>query len=400
VLEDALFAAGAILPTNYQSAGLGRLSWTRSSRTDKGVSSLATWVSCRLEVDDAWWDNCGGGAELLRLLEAQLPPTVRVFDAQLVPRRFSARVSCTTRTYHYYLPLRTLTLPEPFAADGELLAARLAALSAALRRFEGTHPFHNFTKRSLYRPPPQNGGRNTDADADVEEYADAEGEAKDEAPLLPSAVSSDRVVGSFERQCFWYTRPPASRDPDVVGNQHFRRVLYANCSAAMETVGGQPCVRLTLVGESFLLHQIRKMVATALAVARGLLPADFVGAALCRPARTRVPMAPASTLLLADAAFRPFRPDTSGGAPDPSVPPRLLQAGEAVQARMDAWAAEKLLPTLSAALADASWDEFVLDNLAAMCPEAADLEVLLEEAAAYKLARKEHEGQPWDKIRL
>ena len=36
--------------------------------------------------------------------------------------------------------------------------------------------------------------------------------------------------------------------------------------------------------------QIRKMVATALAVARGVLPAEFIDASLCRPCRTRTPV--------------------------------------------------------------------------------------------------------------
>ena len=57
--------------------------------------------------------------------------------------------------------------------------------------------------------------------------------------------------------------------------------------------------------------QIRKMVATALAVARGTLTPDFVDATLTRPCRARTPTAPAATLLLADAAFYPFASDTS-----------------------------------------------------------------------------------------
>lgn len=175
----------------------------------------------------------------------------------------------------------------------------------------------------------------------------------------------------------------------------FRRVLFADCSLLTELVGGEPCVRLTLVGESFLLHQIRKMVATALAVARGHLPPAFIPAALCRPARTRVPMVGAATLLLADASFRPFRPDTSTGAPDPAHSARQLDASEAVRARVDGWAAASLLPPLGAALADAAWDEFVEKNLVDMCAEPEDAALLLEQAEAYKASRQEREGTPW-----
>ena len=39
VLQQAIYDAGAILPSNY--GNLHKIGWTRSSRTDKGVHSLA-----------------------------------------------------------------------------------------------------------------------------------------------------------------------------------------------------------------------------------------------------------------------------------------------------------------------------------------------------------------------
>ena len=50
-----VFVGGILLP-NYRSRGLQRLKWSRSSRTDKGVSSLCTVVSLRAEIDPAAWD--------------------------------------------------------------------------------------------------------------------------------------------------------------------------------------------------------------------------------------------------------------------------------------------------------------------------------------------------------
>jgi len=218
VLEDALLSAGLILATNYGSAGLGRLGWSRSSRTDKGVSSLATWVTCRLEVDEAWWDAHGAGGEgLVRRLEPHLPPAVRVFQASIVPRRFQARENCCTRSYHYYLPLRVLTAPA--AADGGLLTERLAALSAALRLFEGTHPFHNFTKRALYRPPTRRGGGAGEDEEEAEEEEGAAGRERAPPEAAEAAEATERVAGSIARGCYWYTQPPGRGDPDVVGNQ-------------------------------------------------------------------------------------------------------------------------------------------------------------------------------------
>ena len=50
------------------------------------------------------------------------------------------------------------------------------------------------------------------------------------------------------------------------------------CSAA--AVQGQPWVRLCVVGQSFMMHQIRKMVGLAVAVFRGAAPEDAISMAL------------------------------------------------------------------------------------------------------------------------
>lgn len=53
-----------------------------------------------------------------------------------------------------------------------------------------------------------------------------------------------------------------------------------------------------------MLHQIRHMVAMAVAVARGNLPLELLEASLATPARINLPLAPPSTLMLMGAVFR------------------------------------------------------------------------------------------------
>ena len=421
VLEDALFRAGHVLRTNYRSPGLSRLHWSRSSRTDKGVSSTATFVSCRLEAPPEAWAHDAAGGPLVERLNAQLPPHVRCFAALPVPRSFCARRSCMSRAYHYLLPLRALTAatpaagevvgvagPPPSAADAALVAQRLAALDAALRSFEGTHAFHNFTKRSRYAPPPgaaagvrqgagaeEGLGDEDDADtADDDEDAPPQGAAK----ALPAdggggaawAAPPD-VVGTYEPGgMYWLTAPPDAGG-DRLGPSHFRTVLRCRAAASPEALplpgggAGEPFVRISVEGESFMLHQIRKMVGTALAVARGTLPAAFIPAALAKPCRTRTPVAPAATLVLSGATFMPFRPDThkaqgeEGAAPPPQ---RSLASPAHVAAAVDEWSAVHLLPSLAPALASAEWEEF-LRNLGTACPPAADVDAVLVAAEAW-----------------
>jgi tRNA pseudouridine38-40 synthase len=74
-------------------------------------------------------------------------------------------------------------------------------------------------------------------------------------------------------------------------------------------------VRVTVRDDSFMLYQIRKMVATAVAVALGHYPPELIPASLTRPARVVTPIAPPSTLYLRDAEFVPFAKNKRAAAP-------------------------------------------------------------------------------------
>ena len=64
VLETALFRAGSILQSNL--GALGKIGWTRSSRTDKGVHSLAT-VRTRWTLPEHLRHCVAGAAAALRV---------------------------------------------------------------------------------------------------------------------------------------------------------------------------------------------------------------------------------------------------------------------------------------------------------------------------------------------
>lgn len=104
------------------------------------------------------------------------PRQVRVFSIQRVSKSWNARSECIRRTYSYYLPAAALGL----ALDGgQHDAQRLALLAAAWQRFEGTHPFHNYTKRRLYREGEGGAGaggrrRKSRAERDAEAAAGSE----------------------------------------------------------------------------------------------------------------------------------------------------------------------------------------------------------------------------------
>ena len=365
-LEDALFAAGGVKTSNYRSRALARLKWSRSSRTDKGVSSLATVVSLRLELDPAVWDADQGGdyeaKALCAKINAHLPETVRVFGVYSTPKSFQARRACVRRTYDYLLPARCLGIsgissqgtqgtassgvgipgdvPWPGAprAAAQSPAETLALFRDALSKFEGSHYFHNYTRRAAYSRGKDTDGngkgrgsrgrdlspdRASDADSDV---LDSETEEAQTEEALERGEEDEKIsepvarhVGSRRDGVYWLLERDEN---DLVGIKHNRRIV-SFVAGDVETltldtqsrVSSEPFVRVTVRGDSFMLYQIRKMVATAVAVALGHYPPELIPASLTRPARVVTPIAPPSTLYLRDAEFVPFAKNKRAAAP-------------------------------------------------------------------------------------
>lgn len=165
MLELALLRAGLIAASNYGE--LRKIRWSRSSRTDKGVHSLATVIGCRVVTDqpDEQFALDPEGQGLAARINAHLPPSVRVSGAwpqcrtglprgggggedvrwhggtrdngqaphlcsppavapqvlscQRVNKKFIARRACEQRGYTYFLPAHVLGLAPLDAATGD-----------------------------------------------------------------------------------------------------------------------------------------------------------------------------------------------------------------------------------------------------------------------------------------
>ena len=108
-----------------------------------------------------------------------------------------------------------------------------------------------------------------------------------------------------------------------------------------------------------MLYQIRKMIATAVAVSLGHCPLEFLPASLSRPCRAAMPLAPASTLYLYDVEFMKFRVNLEPGQPNRAD---RIDPSPAVREDLSRFRREKLEPALAPALASREWDEFT-ENL-------------------------------------
>ncbi|KAL9703637.1 hypothetical protein quinque_007155 [Culex quinquefasciatus] len=176
-------------------------------------------------------------------LNKDLPEQIRVFAVKRVTKGFNSKSNCDARTYTYTLPTVA------FAAHDEEVSVetyrapedRIQKVQETLKLFEGTKNFHNFTSRKEFIDP-----------------------------------SVKRFIMSFE------------------------------CEAPFVPEGTTvEFATIKIKGQSFMLHQIRKMVGLTLAVVRGLTPPETITKAF-EETRYGVPTAPGLGLVLSRIHYEKY----------------------------------------------------------------------------------------------
>ena len=142
----------ALLKTNYislsNSVNLGKIYWSRSSRTDKRVHASRIIFSGKLEVPIAFLPvKIDSDSQFIRLdsiaedINKHLPADIRMFGCIKVNQGFSARTITEWRSYEYIIPAKLLENGSKSSGDK---AALLEKLNFFLTKMEGCHSFHNF----------------------------------------------------------------------------------------------------------------------------------------------------------------------------------------------------------------------------------------------------------------
>ncbi|KAK9826791.1 hypothetical protein WJX81_001378 [Elliptochloris bilobata] len=159
-----------------------------------------------------------------------------------------------------------------------------------------------------------------------------------------------------------------------------RFILSFRVGGALQ-LEGRPWVRLVVLGQSFMMHQIRKMVGAAVAVCRGAAPPDSLKRALTSTAPVPTPLAPELGLFLDECEFDSYNSRwAADGKAALSLTGALGDAAEAFKlehvyphiARKDAAAGAKQQPApLPIAAAAAATDAGAVASSGQGCPEPA-----------------------------
>ncbi|VEU33366.1 unnamed protein product [Pseudo-nitzschia multistriata] len=274
-IELALYKCGMISDTNFGTPH--KYSWSNSARTDKGVHACAQVCSLKVELPVSDWehkpesptgDPLGGP---MARLQALLPEDIRVLDMVRSTRNFCAKTQRDRVRYQYMVPSFLLHpdwrgLMEDHGIDtaekrrnadnvrAPLTTTEAEALYAVLKDYRSTEENRGLLSAALQK---------CEGTRSFHNFTKG---------LKPGQAQAKRFIETFRAQ-----------DPVVVD--------------------GIEWIPTQVLGQSFLLHQIRKMICVAIDVARGAAPLSFMDRALDPTETVALHVAPAQGLFLEMSYF-------------------------------------------------------------------------------------------------
>ncbi len=255
-----------------------KLSWSRCSRTDRGVHAMRNVVSFCARINRLEFDEFRQAHQLASRLNEVLPEDIRILSVFRAPMSFAARAAPFGRFYNYFVPLWALT-----GGHDERSSAALEAFRVAINQFEGTHYFHNFTTPKLRSAHVCRRASGVVFDSDSSH--DGEQVVHDDFVRFDDSAFVDESHWEFKPQLQRTVFHASVSDPECIQS------------------GSPPVVRVKLFGNSFMMHQIRFMMGISIGIAAGVYPPDFIQKALVLPRFPMLPLAPAELLLQTDVKF-------------------------------------------------------------------------------------------------
>ena len=323
-IESQLFKAfekaQVVSPENLLN--LNKVHFMRAARTDKGVHALGQVISMKM-----LWREEEVDRGVKRINDA-LPDDIRIWGICRAIKGFHAKNSCFGRIYEYIIPTYMFKLAEEYERskygqpwDQETINKMFERMSSEGKTGDRGNRDLLFGKRKREQQQGEDdegasGDEQADNDKEGEvaaaETSDDQKEYESMPPLTPHEVEEMRAyrisperleklrlllgmfVGSKNYHNFTVGKPFWDRSSQ-------RNILSFDASEPFEMDGGE-WISLRIRGQSFMLHQIRKMVGFTVLMMRSDASLDVLPK-LFGSVRVNCPKAPGLGLFLVETLF-------------------------------------------------------------------------------------------------
>ncbi|KAJ5446003.1 Pseudouridine synthase I TruA [Penicillium cf. griseofulvum] len=363
-LFTALVNVGAVSKAN--AADPKKSSFVRCARTDKGVHAAGNVVSLKMIVEDE---------DIIQKINAELSPQIRVWGYEITSKSFSCYQMCDSRVYEYLMPSHCLLPPHSSTYLGKKiveLADKAGELDAVTARQEEVASYwedvdvkyikpiletlpediRSIVEKSLYQeessrdalqpseekevysaPAEEATQQETSEQPATEQPADVEAKPFVMDPRQKAINDTIKAVKAAYLTAKRAYRAPASRIARLQeclnryeGTKNFHNYTiqktYKDPSAKRHIksfkvnttpiiIDGTEWLSLKVHGQSFMMHQIRKMVAMAAMVVRSGCHPDRITETY-GPERIAIPKAPGLGLLLERPIFDAYNNKAQG----------------------------------------------------------------------------------------
>lgn len=243
-LVTALLKADLITMEHFEN--LRAINFQRAARTDKGVSAIGQIVSLKLPENP---DKT--------VINQFLPDVIRVFGIKRVTKGFNSKNQCDARTYRYVIP--------SFAFASEDM---------------------NLLKVGEERE--------LDVDERIKQISTIDGKSYIDYRLTVESIDRlNSILKLLEGTHNFHNFTSKTKPLDPRARRY---IINFNCVETFVSNNMEFAV-LEIKGQSFMLHQIRKMVAFVVAVARNIVSQEMINEAF-KMDKFEIPLAPSLGLCL------------------------------------------------------------------------------------------------------
>ncbi|PWN48874.1 pseudouridine synthase [Violaceomyces palustris] len=288
---EAFCKAGAVSKEN--AVNPNKVGLTRAARTDRGVHAAGNLLSLKLILEPPLPEGYAPGS-LVEYVNTLLPPFIRIWGLTRVQNGFNARTNCDSRLYEYLLPTYVFLPPKPASSMWEMIK-RMRDESKAEGHGEGEGEEGSDAQQSLDsvldHPFWNEQGSEQDFASDVK--------SKKKWRMPKEKLEHVRKIFSKYEGSHNFHNFTVGKEFRDRSAQRFMKKLSVSDP---KIINGTEWVSIKFHGQSFMLHQIRKMIGLLVLVARTNAPPSLIPETY-GPARIHVPKAPGLGLLLEEPLF-------------------------------------------------------------------------------------------------